>query len=96
MPPVACGVGHQTTYKDDITLIDVSETAADPVGSTLRKVTQQGRLLTLLNRREISARRGLIVSRPRTTGKSTALKQLGRRPCPTFRRRGIEVVVGSR
>jgi hypothetical protein len=46
--------------------------------STLRKVTQQGRLLTLLNRREISARRGLIVSGPRTTGKSTALKQLGR------------------
>lgn len=46
--------------------------------STLRKVTQQGRLLTLLNRREISARRGLIVSGPWATGKSTALKQLGR------------------
>ena len=23
MPPVACGVGHPTTYKNDITLIDV-------------------------------------------------------------------------
>ena len=46
--------------------------------SALRKVTQQGRLLTLLNRREISARRGLIVSGPWATGKSTALKQLGR------------------
>ena len=46
--------------------------------STLRDVTKQGRLLTLLNRREISARRGLIVSGPWATGKSTALKQLGR------------------
>lgn len=46
--------------------------------STLRKVARQGRLLTLVNRREISARRGLIVSGPQTTGKSTALKQLGR------------------
>jgi hypothetical protein len=46
--------------------------------STLRDVTKQGRLLTLLNRREISARRGLIVSGPWATGKSTAIKQLGR------------------
>lgn len=46
--------------------------------STVREVARQGRLLTLLNRREISARRGLIVSGLQTTGKSTALKQLGR------------------
>jgi hypothetical protein len=46
--------------------------------STLLDVTKQGRLLTLLNRREISARRGLIVSGPWATGKSTALKQLSR------------------
>lgn len=46
--------------------------------STVREVAKQGRLLTLLNRREISARRGLIVSGLQTTGKSTALKQLGR------------------
>jgi len=46
--------------------------------STVRKVARQGRLLTLLNRREISARRGLIVSGQQTTGKTTALKQLGR------------------
>ena len=46
--------------------------------STVREVARQGRLLTMLNRREISARRGLIVSGPQTTGKSTALKQLGR------------------
>ena len=30
--------------------------------STIREVARQGRLLTLLNRREICARRGLIVS----------------------------------
>ena len=46
--------------------------------STVREVARQGRLLMLLNRREISARRGLIVSGLQTTGKSTALKQLGR------------------
>ena len=46
--------------------------------STVREVARQGRLLTMLNRREISARRGLIVSGLPATGKSTALKQLGR------------------
>ncbi|MBN6056640.1 ATP-binding protein [Nonomuraea sp. RK-328] len=46
--------------------------------STVRQVAKQGRLLTLLNRRETSARRGMIVSGPWTTGKSTAIKQLGR------------------
>lgn len=45
---------------------------------TIRDVLHQGRLLTLVNRREISARRGLIVSGPWATGKSTAIKQLGR------------------
>lgn len=45
---------------------------------TIRQVLHQGRLLTLVNRREISARRGLIVSGPWATGKSTAIKQLGR------------------
>ena len=37
-----------------------------------------GGLLTRRTRREISARRGLIVSGQQTTGKTTALKQLGR------------------
>jgi hypothetical protein len=46
----------------------------------VREVARQGRLLTLLNRREISARGGLIVSGQQTTGKTTALKQLG----PTY------------
>ncbi|MCO6004033.1 TniB family NTP-binding protein [Actinoallomurus purpureus] len=46
--------------------------------STVREVTHQGRLLMLLNQREIGARRGLIVSGAWATGKSTAIKQLGR------------------
>lgn len=46
--------------------------------SAVREVMHQGRLLTLLNQREISARRGLIVSGAWATGKSTAIKQLGR------------------
>ena len=46
--------------------------------SAVQAINRQGRLLTMVNRREIGARRGLIVSGPRTTGKSTALKQLGR------------------
>ncbi|MFE6749978.1 TniB family NTP-binding protein [Kitasatospora purpeofusca] len=46
--------------------------------STVKAVAHQGRLLTLLNQREHGARRGLILSGERTTGKTTALKQLGR------------------
>ncbi len=46
--------------------------------STVRDVIRQGRLLSLLNQREVCARRGLIVSGAAATGKSTAIKQLGR------------------
>jgi hypothetical protein len=46
--------------------------------SLIRQVARQGRLLTMLNRREISARRMLLLSGLQTTGKTTALKQLGR------------------
>lgn len=45
---------------------------------TIKQVVKQGRLLTLLNRREVGARRGLIVSGLQTTGKTTALKELGK------------------
>ena len=45
---------------------------------TIKDVIHQGRLLTLLNQREISARRGLIVSGPWATGKTTAIKMLGK------------------
>jgi Cdc6-like AAA superfamily ATPase len=46
--------------------------------STIREILNQGRLQCLLNQREIGARRGLIVSGPAATGKTTAVKQLGR------------------
>lgn len=46
--------------------------------STVKDIAHQGRLLTLLNQREHGVRRGLIVSGEWTSGKTTALKQLGR------------------
>lgn len=46
--------------------------------STVRSIIHQGRLLTMLNQREVSARRGLVVSGPWASGKTTAIKQLGK------------------
>lgn len=46
--------------------------------STIQQITNEGRLLTLLNQREIGARRGLMISGAAATGKTTAIKQLGR------------------
>ncbi|RKT88036.1 TniB protein [Saccharopolyspora antimicrobica] len=46
--------------------------------SAIEEVTNEGRLLTLINQRENGARQGLIVSGGAATGKTTALKQLGR------------------
>ena len=46
--------------------------------STITDITNEGLLLTLMNQREIGARRGLIVSGAAATGKTTGLKQLGR------------------
>lgn len=46
--------------------------------SKVKEISHEGRLLTLLNQREHGARRGMIVSGDWTTGKTTALKQLGR------------------
>ncbi len=45
---------------------------------TVAKVIATGRLLIQLNRRQISARRGAIISGMSGTGKTTALTQLGR------------------
>lgn len=44
----------------------------------IKEITNAGRLLTLMNQRENGARRGLIVSGNAATGKTTAIKQLGR------------------
>jgi hypothetical protein len=45
---------------------------------TIQKVISTARLLVQLNRNQVSARRGLIVSGASGTGKTTALTQLGR------------------
>ncbi len=53
----------------------------------IRSVTSTGRRLMLLNRHQISARRGLIVTGPAGTGKTTAVTQLGRSHERSVRRR---------
>ncbi len=45
---------------------------------TIRQVTATGRRLVLLNRHQVSARRGLVVTGQAATGKTTAITQLGR------------------
>ncbi len=45
---------------------------------TIQKVIATGRLLVQLNRRQISARRGIVISGASGTGKTTALTQFGR------------------
>lgn len=57
------------SYHSDIGVIQTS---------AVRNIIHQGRLLTMLNQRETSARRGLIVSGPWASGKTTAIKQLGK------------------
>jgi hypothetical protein len=52
----------------------------------LHKIVSTGRSLLLLNHRQHGARRGLLVSGAPTTGKSTAITQLGRAVELAFRR----------
>jgi hypothetical protein len=54
---------------------------------TIQKVIATARLLVQLNRNQVSARRGLIVSGASGTGKTTALTQLGRTHERHIRRR---------
>ncbi|MGQ0841329.1 AAA family ATPase [Actinokineospora sp.] len=63
--------------------------AALPLVNTpvIKQVLGTGRLLIQLNRRQVSARRGLIVSGASGTGKTTALTQLGRTHELVVRRR---------
>jgi hypothetical protein len=51
-----------------------------PLANTpvIQRVVATARLLIQLNRHQVSARRGVIVSGPSGTGKTTALTQLGR------------------
>lgn len=54
---------------------------------TIRKVVTTGRKRILLNRHQVSARRGLIVSGSSGTGKTTAITQLGKNVEQLARRR---------
>ncbi|WP_192581286.1 hypothetical protein OG989_22370 [Micromonospora sp. NBC_01740] len=45
---------------------------------TIQEVVKTVRRLLILNRRQISARRGLIITGGAGTGKTTAITQLGR------------------
>lgn len=54
---------------------------------TVQDVTLAGRRLTVLNRHQLSARRGLIVTGGAGTGKTTAITQLGKAHELTLRRR---------
>jgi hypothetical protein len=62
----------------------------------LAEVLQAGRLLALLNREAVSARRGLILSGLAGTGKTTAITQLGKRHEITDQRRHPHAQPGSR
>ncbi|GGT40711.1 TniB family NTP-binding protein [Nonomuraea spiralis] len=55
---------------------------------TIRHVATSGRKRILLNRSQRSARRGLIISGPAGTGKTTAITQLGKNYEQLARRRG--------
>ncbi|MGW2308421.1 TniB family NTP-binding protein [Actinomadura luteofluorescens] len=70
---------------DDLEREDYNETRiayhsemAVVMTSAIQEINTEGRLLTLVNQGEEGARRGLIVSGEATTGKTTAIKQLGR------------------
>ncbi|MGP4105144.1 AAA family ATPase [Nonomuraea sp. KM90] len=56
---------------------------------TIRKVTTTGRKRILLNRRQKSARRGIILSGLAGTGKTTAITQLGKTHEQLLRHRGL-------
>ncbi len=60
---------HRLAYHSELVVVETS---------TVKEIIHQGRLLTLLNQREVSARRGMIVSGPWATGKTTAIKLLGK------------------
>jgi predicted ATPase len=63
---------------DDDTRLDYHTRLTVVATSTLRQVINAGRRLALLNRHAVSARRGLILSGPAGTGKTTAITQLGK------------------
>ena len=68
----------RVTYHADLPLVHTP---------TIRQVLATGRLMVGLNRHQVSARRGVILSGASGTGKTTALTQLGRTHERAVRRR---------
>ena len=86
MPDVAGGYDHAVRPVIDVLLGRTADKTSSPSPRparcgptpTIQQVAHTGRRLTLLNRHQVSARRGLIVTGPAGTGKTTAITQLGR------------------
>lgn len=72
------GLGEPERVEYDELRLDYHTRLGSVATSTLRHVVHTGRRLVLLNRHAISARRGLIVSGPAGTGKTTAITTFGK------------------
>ncbi|MGR6924375.1 AAA family ATPase [[Actinomadura] parvosata] len=68
----------QDRRADDEARLDYHARLVVVATPTVRKIFTTGRRLVLLNRHQISGRRGLIVTGQAGTGKTTAITQLGR------------------
>jgi DNA transposition AAA+ family ATPase len=88
-PPLPAGTVLDTeeleSYKE--ARIDYQTRSVVVATPTIRKVVTTGRKRILLNRHQVSARRGLIVSGSSGTGKTTAITQLGKNVEQLARRR---------
>ncbi|MFI9228497.1 TniB family NTP-binding protein [Streptomyces rimosus] len=88
-PPLAPGTvldaDELESYKE--ARIDYHTRSVIVATPTIRKVVTSGRKRILLNRHQVSARRGLIVSGSSGTGKTTAITQLGKNVEQLIRRR---------
>lgn len=88
-PPLAPGIvldaDELESYKE--ARIDYHTRSVIVATPTIRKVVATGRKRILLNRHQVSARRGLIVSGSPGTGKTTAITQLGKNVEQLIRRR---------
>jgi hypothetical protein len=72
------GLNDQTREADNQARLDHHARPVVVATPTIRQVAHAGRRLVLLNRHQISARRGLIITGPPATGKTTAITQLGK------------------
>ena len=77
-PDAIAGMGPAERERFDEQRISYHSELVTVETSAVRSITNQGRLLMMLNQREVSARRGLIVSGPWASGKTTAIKLLGK------------------